>query len=146
MKVEHTEVIEQPAAEFFKAFDDPAVISAWEVNVLEFEQVKGSFQKKGGVARMKVKQVGMTNDLTVTVVERDAKKHTVTYHYDGAQLPFTIANSFVDIGDDTTQWTAVLEAKLSFLTKALGLALKPLASELIKGNGRHFRTWCEAEL
>ena len=66
MKVEHTEVIEHPAAEVFKAFEDPAVIAAWQKNMLEFEQVKGSFQKKGGVARMKVKQVGMTNDLTVT--------------------------------------------------------------------------------
>lgn len=146
MKVEHTEVIERPVAEVFKAFEDPEVIAAWQDNMLEFEQLEGSFQKKGGVARMKVKQVGMTNDLTVTVVDRDAKKHTVKYHYDGAQLPFTISNTFKSDGNGGTEWTAVLEAKLSILTKALGLALKSLAGELVKGNGKHFRAWCEAEL
>lgn len=146
MKVEHTEVIAAEVAAVFPAFEDPEVIAAWQDNLLEFEQVKGSFQKKGGVAMMKVKQVGMTNDLTVTVLERDAKKFSVKYGYEGAQLPFTITNKFVDLGDGTTEWTAVLEAKLSLLTKALGVALKPLAGELVKNNGKHFRAWCESEL
>lgn len=146
MKVQHTEVIEAQTAEVFRAFEDPDVIAAWQDNLLEFEMIEGSFQKKGGVAHMKVKQVGMTNDLTVTVVERDARKHTVKYHYEGAQAPFTIANTFTSLGDGQTEWTAVLEAKLPLIAKALELALKPLASELVKNNGKHFRAWCEAEL
>lgn len=146
MKVQHTEVIEGQVSEIFKAFEDPEVIAAWQDNMLEFEMLKGSFQKKGGVARMKVKQVGMTNDVTVTVTERDARKHMVKYHYEGAQAPFTITNTFDDLGDGTTEWTAVLEAKLPLLARALEIALKPLASELVKGNGRNFRAWCEEEL
>lgn len=146
MRVEHTEVIEAPAAEVFASFEDPAVIAAWQDNLLEFSMVKGSFQRKGGVAQMKVKQVGMTNDLTVTVLDRDAKKFRVKYGYKGAQLPFTIDNSFVELEDGSTEWTAVLEAKLSLLTKALGIALKPLAADLVKNNGKHFGAWCAAEL
>lgn len=146
MKVQHTEVIAAPVAEVFPAFEDPEVIAAWQDNLLEFELVKGSFQRKGGIARMKVKQVGMTNDLTVTVLDRDAKKYKVRYGYEGAQAPFTISNSFVDLGDGTTEWTAVLEAKLPLLARALEIALKPLAGELVKNNGKHFRAWCEAEL
>lgn len=146
MKVKHTEVIERPVADVFKAFEDPDVIAAWQDNMLEFEMKKGSFQKKGGVAHMKIRQVGMTNDLTVEVIERDARKHTVTYHYDGAQAPFTIANSFDDLGDGTTEWTAVLDARIPLLAKALELALKPLASNLVKNNGTNFRVWCEENL
>lgn len=146
MKVEHTEVIEGQVAEIFRAFEDPEVIAAWQDNMLEFELIEGSFQEQGGVARMKVKQVGITNDVTVTVIKRDAKKHMVAYHYEGAQAPFTITNNFTDLGDGTTEWTAVLEAKLPLLAKALEIALKPLAGELVKGNGRNFRAWCEEEL
>lgn len=146
MKVDHSEVIAAPVAEVFKAFEDPEVIAAWQDNMLEFEQLEGSFDKKGGVARMKVKQVGVTNDMTVTTVERDAKKFKVKYHYEGAQAPFTIANTFKDLGDGETEWTAVLEAKIPLLAKALEIALKPLASNLVKSNGKNFREWCEAEL
>jgi uncharacterized protein YndB with AHSA1/START domain len=146
MKVEHTEVIAKPVEAVFPAFEDPEVIAAWQDNMLEFEQLEGSFQEEGGVARMKVKQVGMTNDMTVTVLDRDESKFAVKYGYKGAQAPFTISNSFVDLGDGTTEWTAVLEAKLPLLAKALEIALKPLAGELVKNNGKHFRAWCEAEL
>lgn len=146
MKAEHTEVIDRPIGDVFKAFEDPDVIAAWQDNLLEFEMLEGSFTKKGGVARMKARQVGMTNEMTVTVLDRDAKRHRVTYGYEGAQAPFEIANTFKDLGDGRTEWTAVLEAKLSLLTRALAPVLKPLASELVKNNGRNFRTWCEAEL
>lgn len=146
MKVSHTEVIDAPVAEVFAAFEDPEVIDAWQDNLLEFEMVKGSFDRKGGIAHMKVRQTGMTNDLTVTVLDRNAKKFFVKYGYEGAQAPFEIANSFVDAGDGTTEWTAEMDVKLSLLTKALGPVLKPLASELVKNNGKHFRAWCEAEL
>jgi uncharacterized protein YndB with AHSA1/START domain len=139
-------VIERPVKDVFRAFEDPEVIAAWQDNLLEFEQLEGSFDKTGGVARMKVKQVGMTNDLTVTVLDRDARRHTVKYHYEGAQAPFTIANTFKAVGDGSTEWTAVLDAKIPLLAKALELALKPLASNLVRSNGEHFRAWCEAEL
>lgn len=146
MKVQNVEVLSGDAKAVFKAFEDPEVIAAWQENMLEFEQLEGSFDAKGGVARMKIRQAGMTNDVTVTVVERDAKKFKVKYRYEGAQAPFTIANSFKDLGDGTTEWTAVLEAKIPLIAKALELALKPLASNLVKNNGRDFRDWCAAEL
>lgn len=146
MKVEHVEIINAPVKAVFKAFEDPEVIAAWQDNLLEFEVVKGSFRRKGGVVRMKARQVGLTSDLTVTVLERDARKFKVKYGYEGAQAPFEIANSFVKTGDGGTEWTAVLDLKLNLLTRALGPVLKPLASELVKNNGKNFRAWCEAEL
>ncbi len=146
MKVSHTEVIAAPVSEVFAAFEDPDVIASWQDNMLEFEMLKGSFTRKGGVAHMKVRQTGMTNDLTVSVLERNARKFYVKYGYEGAQAPFEIANSFVDLGDGSTEWTAEMDVKLSLLTKALGPVLKPIASELVKANGRAFRAWCEAEL
>ena len=146
MKLEHREVIDAPVGAVWKAFEDPEVIAQWQSNLLEFEQLEGSFTKVGGVARMKAKQVGMTNEMTVTVLERDARKRMVKYHYDGAQAPFEIRNTFKALGDGSTEWTAALDVKLSLLTKALGPVLKPLANEFIKGNGKSFRAWCEAEL
>lgn len=143
MKVEHSQTVKGSAAEVFKAFEDPDVIAAWQDNMLEFEQLEGAFNEKGGVARMKVRQVGMTNDLTVTVVDRDAKRQKVKYAYEGAQAPFTIANSFKDNGDGTTEWKAVLDAKIPLIAKALELALKPLASNLVKDNGKNFGAWCD---
>lgn len=146
MKLEHREVIDAPVGAVWKAFEDPEVIAQWQSNLLEFEQLEGSFTKVGGVARMKAKQVGMTNEMTVTVLERDARKRMVKYHYEGAQAPFEIRNTFKSLRDGSTEWTAALDVKLSLLTQALGPVLKPLANEFIKGNGKSFRAWCEAEL
>lgn len=143
MKVDHSETLKGNAAEVFAAFEDPEVIAAWQTNMLEFEQLEGEFNEQGGVARMKVKQMEMTNDMTVKVIERDAKKFIVKYSYDGAQAPFTILNTFSDNGDGTTEWTAVLEAKISRLLKPLELALKPLAGKLVSDNGKNYSAWCD---
>lgn len=146
MKVQHREVIQRQAAEIFEAFEDPEVIAQWQANMLEFKQLEGSFTEIGGVALMKTKNVGVTTDMTVTVLDRNPARCEVKYGYEGAQAPFTLANKFEDLGDGSTEWSVVLEAKLPLIAKALELALKPLASELVKNNGKHFRTWCEAEL
>lgn len=146
MKVSHTEVIEGRPADIFRAFEDPEVILAWQDSILEFEQLKGKFNTKGGVAYMKAQQVGFTSDLTVTTIARDGRKRMVQYRYEGAQAPFEILNTFTNVGDGTTEWTAELDVKLNLLTKALGPVLKPLAGELVKSNGKNFRTWCEANL
>lgn len=146
MKVSHTEVIEGKPADIFKAFEDPDVILAWQGSILEFEQLRGKFNRKGGVAHMKAQQVGFTSDLTVTTLERDGRKRMVRYGYEGAQAPFEILNTFTNAGDGTTEWTAELDVKLNLLTRALGPVLKPLASELVKGNGKSFRIWCEDNL
>lgn len=143
MKVQHTETLKGDVDEVFVAFEDPEVIAAWQDNMLEFEMLEGVFNEQGGVAHMKVKQMEMTNDLTVKVVERDPKKHLVKYSYDGAQAPFTIKNTFTDNGDGTTEWTAELEAKISRLLKPLELALKPLAGKLVSDNGKNFGAWCD---
>ncbi len=146
MKAENTTTLKGAPAEVFAAFEDPEVIAQWQDNMLEFEQLEGSFQEAGGVARMQVRNAGLTQDMTVTVVERDARKFKVKYHYDGAQVPFTIANSFKDNGDGTTEWKAVLDAKIPLIAKALELALKPLANKLVGDNGKNFGAWCDENL
>jgi len=141
----HTEVIARPIADVFRAFEDPEVIPQWQDNLLEFEQLKGSFNRKGGVAHMRIRQMGMENDVTTTVVDRK-RPVFVKYHYEGAQAPFEILNRFRDLGDDTTEWTAELDLKLGLVFRALGPALKPIAKDLVKRNGRDFKAWCEANL
>lgn len=146
MKVEHTEVIDRPIAAVWKLFEAADRFVEWQGNLLEFEVTEGRYDRVGGVAEMRVKQTGMTNDMTATVLERDARRHTVTYGYEGAQAPFEIANSFRSTDGGGTEWTAVLDLKLNFLTRALAPVLKPLASDLVKNNGREFREFCESEL
>lgn len=143
MRVSHTEIIERPIAEVWAEFENAEAFTEWQTNLLEYSQVSGSYNAVGGVAAMKVRQVGMTNDLTVTVLSRDARKHRVAYRYEGAQAPFEIANSFRSV-DGGTEWTAELDVKLNLLTKALAPVLKPIANELVKGNGRGFKSYCES--
>lgn len=144
MKVSHVEVIERGVTEVWKAFEDPEAILEWQTNVESFEQLEGSFNKVGGVAQMRIRQTGLTSDVTVTVLKR--KRFHVTYGYEGAQAPFEIANSFKSLGRGRTEWTAVLELKLNILTRALGPVLKPVAGELVKNNGRNFREYMEARV
>lgn len=141
----HTEVLPGTAADVFAAFEDPDAIVAWQSDLLEFEVVKSAFNRRGGVARILVKQAGIKTEMTATVVERRPPR-LVRYRYEGAQAPFEITNRFRDLGDGTTEWTAELDLKLGFVFKALGPALKPIAKELVKRNGRNFRRWCEQNL
>lgn len=144
MKVSHTEFIDRPIAEVWAEFENTETFADWQDNLLEFEQVSGKYTAVGGVAHVKVKQVGMTNDLVLTVLSRDARRHRVAYRYEGAQAPFEIANSFRSV-DGGTEWTAEMDVKLNLLTKALGPVLKPIASELVKSNGKNFRAHMESK-
>lgn len=144
MRVAHTEFIERPIAEVWAEFENTSTFADWQDNLLEFEQVSGKYTAVGGVSHVKVRQVGMTNDLVLTVLSRDARKHRVSYRYEGAQAPFEIANSFRSV-DGGTEWTAEMDVKLNLLTKALGPVLKPIANELVKGNGRNFKAHCESK-
>lgn len=141
----HTEVLKGHAAEVFAAFEDPDVIIAWQSDLLEIEIVKGAFNRKGGVARMLVKQAGIKTEMTAEVVERKAPS-MARYRYEGAQAPFEVTNSFRDLGDGRTEWTSELDLKLGFVFKPLGPVLRPIANELVKRNGRNFKGWCEENL
>jgi hypothetical protein len=105
--------------------------------------LEGEFTKVGGIAAMKVKETGIDTTLTAKVLSRNARKYEVTYGYKGAPAPFEIANTF-RAADGGTEWTAVLDLKLNLLTKALEPILKPLASQLVKNNGRGFKAYMEA--
>lgn len=143
MKVSHTEFIERPINEVWAEFENTATLIEWQDNLLEFKQVSGKYTAVGGVAHVKVRQVGMTNDLVLTVLSRDARKHRVAYRYEGAQAPFEITNSFRSV-DGGTEWTAEMDVKLNLLTRALGPVLKPIADGLVKGNGKNFKAHMES--
>jgi hypothetical protein len=55
-----------------------------------------------------------------------------------------VTNTFTALGDDSTEWLAVMDLKLNLLTKALGPVLKPVMTELIKRNGRDFKHYVES--
>lgn len=142
MKVERSVVIERPLEQVWAAFDDPDAMVEWQDDLLEYEQLEGEPHEIGSISRQTIKQMGVRQDLTVTLLERRPPELS-TSHYEGAQAPFTAINTFEDLGDGTTEWTAVLEIKLGMLQRALELALKPLASELTKRNARSFKAYCE---
>lgn len=143
MKVEHTEVIDRPLAEVWEVFEDPEATVEWQGNLLEYEQVEGSPDKVGSISHQTVKNAGVTSVLTVELLERKAKKLSRSY-YEGAQAPFEVTNTFKELKDGSTEWKAVMDVKLNLLTKALGPVLKPIASELVKRNGRDFKQYVES--
>jgi uncharacterized protein YndB with AHSA1/START domain len=143
MKVEHAVVIERPREEVWAVFDDPELMVEWQGNLLEYEQLEGESDEIGSISRQTIKNVGVKSDLTVTLLERDEPELSSS-HYEGAQVPFTVINTFSDLGDGTTEWHAELEVRLGLVQKALAPILKPLMSDLVSRNGRDFKAFVES--
>jgi hypothetical protein len=130
-------VIERPLDEVWAAFDDPDAMVEWQGNLVAYEQVSDD------VSRQTVRNAGINQELTVTLLEHEAPSLAKS-RYEGAQVPFEVTNTFTALGDDSTEWLAVMDLKLNLLTKALGPVLKPVMTELIKRNGRDFKHYVES--
>jgi uncharacterized membrane protein len=137
LKAEHRVVIERPLDEVWAAFDDPDAMVEWQGNLVAYEQVSDD------VSRQTVRNAGINQELTVTLLEHEAPSLAKS-RYEGAQVPFEVTNTFTALGDDSTEWLAVMDLKLNLLTKALGPVLKPVMTELIKRNGRDFKHYVES--
>lgn len=118
-------------------FDDPDAMVEWQSNLISHERFSES------ISRQKVRNAGITQELTVTLLEEEPPTMTKS-RYEGAQVPLEVTNTFTAVSDDSTEWLAVMDLKLSLLTKALGPVLKPVMLELIKRNGRDFKEYVEA--
>jgi uncharacterized membrane protein len=136
LKAEHRVVIERPLDEVWAAFDDPDAMVEWQGNLVAYEQVSDD------VSLQTVRNAGINQELTVTLLEHVAPSLAKS-RYDGAQVPFEVTNTFTALGDDSTEWLAVMDLKLNLLTRALGPVLKPVMTELIKRNGRDFKNYVE---
>lgn len=130
-------MIERPLDEVWAAFDDPDAMVEWQGNLVAYEQVSDD------VSRQTVRNAGINQELTVTLLEHEAPSLAKS-RYEGAQVPFEVTNTFTALGDDSTEWLAVMDLKLNLLTKALGPVLKPVMTELIKRNGRDFKHYVES--
>lgn len=142
MKVSHTVVIECPIETVWELFDDVDNMLEWQDELQSYEMVEGEPGEIGSVRSQKIKQMGVTQQLTATLLEREPPHHSAM-HYEGAQAPFTAFDEFEDLGDGTTEWTSTLDVKLGMLQKPLELVIKPLASDLVRRNGRNFKAFCE---
>jgi uncharacterized membrane protein len=143
MKVSHTVVIECPLETVWELFDNVENMLEWQDELQSYEMVEGEPGEIGSVRSQTIKQMGVTQRLTATLLEREPP-HRAAMHYEGAQAPFTAYDEFTDLGDGTTEWSSTLDVKLGMLQKPLELVIKPLASDLVKRNGRNFKEFCES--
>lgn len=130
-------VIDRPLDEVWAVFDDAEAMVEWQGNLVSFEEVSET------VSLQTVRNAGINQELTVTLLEHEAPKFAKS-RYEGAQVPFEVTNTFTAVDDGSTEWCAVMDLKLNLLTKALGPVLKPVMQELIKRNGRDFKTYVES--
>ena len=143
MKAEHAIQIERPLDQVWALFDDPAAQADWLHMVKSFEQVKGKGNEKGAVQKVVFERSSGDTELTVTIIDRQAPDRLVA-RYEGMQVPFELTSSFAAVDDDTTEWHAVIDVKLSLLTKALGPVIKPAVSDLAQQMGRDFKAYVES--
>ncbi|MGH2907437.1 MAG: SRPBCC family protein [Solirubrobacterales bacterium] len=143
MVVEHAVVVDRPLDEVWAVFDDPKLQLEWDDNLLTYEQIEGKGNSEGAVQQLTYKRGDGETVLTATVLERSTKKLMVT-RYEGMQLPFTITSTFRAIDDDSSEWHAEIEVKLSLLTKALGAVLKGPMTEMAQNMGDGFKKYVES--
>lgn len=143
MLVEHAVKINKPIDEVWAVFDQPELQTKWHKPIKSFEHVSGRGNSRGSVSRVTYERSSGDTELTVTVDERKPPTHFVAT-YEGMQLPFVLTSHFTAIDDETTQWKAEIEVKLSLMQKALGPILKGAMGDLASGMGKDFKKYVES--
>jgi uncharacterized membrane protein len=142
MKVDHSIEINKPFDEVWGVFDDPSHQPKWLDMMKSFKQVKGKGNEKGAVQSVVFARDSGETELTVTILDYK-KTGTVVAKYEGMQLPFILTSNFHAIDDDTTEWAAEIEVKLSLIQKALGPVLKGSMNDLAAQMGDDFKKYVE---
>lgn len=142
MKVYESVEIDKPFHEVWAVFDDPSLQPEWLDIMKSFEQVKGEGNAKGAVQNVVFTRDSGDTELTVTILEYDPSG-AVAARYEGMQLPFVLTSTFSVVDDDTTEWAAEIEVKLSLIQKPLGPVLKGAMSELAQKMGTDFKKYVE---
>ncbi|MBI2690323.1 MAG: SRPBCC family protein [Solirubrobacterales bacterium] len=143
MIVHHSIVIDKPFDEVWAVFDDPSLQPKWLGMMKSFKQVKGMGNEKGALQKVVFTRDSGDTELTVTILDQDPSGHVVA-RYEGMQLPFVLTSNFVVLDDDSTEWAAEIEVKLSLLQKALTPVLKGAMGDLAKQMGSDFKKYVEA--
>ncbi|MGK2878638.1 MAG: SRPBCC family protein [Solirubrobacterales bacterium] len=144
MIVDHSIIIDRPFDLVWGVFDDPSLQPEWLDMMKSFEQVKGKGNEKGAVQKVVFARESGDTELTVTILDHDPAGQVVA-EYEGMQLPFILTSNFVELEDDTTEWAAEIEVKLSFIQKALGPILKGAMGDLAKEMGSDFKKHVESQ-
>ncbi|MBJ7354269.1 MAG: SRPBCC family protein [Thermoleophilaceae bacterium] len=142
MIVDHSIIIDRPFDEVWGVFDEPSLQPEWLDIMKSFKQVKGKGNEKGAVQLVVFARDSGDTELTVTILDHDPAGQVVA-KYEGMQLPFILTSNFVELEDDTTEWAAEIEVKLSLLQKALTPVLKGAMSDLAKEMGTDFKKYVE---
>jgi len=142
MKVNESVEIDKPFDEVWAVFDEPSKQPEWLDIMKSFEQIKGEGNAKGAVQNVVFTRDSGDTELSVTILDYDPSG-VVVARYEGMQLPFVLTSTFSAIDDDTTEWAAEIEVKLSLIQKALGPVLKGAMSELAQKMGSDFKKYVE---
>lgn len=143
MIVDHSIIIDKPFDEVWAVFDDPSLQPKWLGMMKSFKQVKGKGNAKGAVQSVVFTRDSGDTELTVTILDHDPSGQVVA-RYEGMQLPFVLTSNFIELDDDSTEWTAEIEVKLSLLQKALTPVLKGAMGDLAKQMGTDFKEYVES--
>lgn len=143
MIVDHSIIIDKPFDEVWGVFDDPSLQPKWLGMMKSFKQVKGKGNEKGAVQKVVFTRDSGDTELTVTILDHNPSGQVVA-RYEGMQLPFVLTSNFVDLDDDSTEWAAEIEVKLSLLQKALTPVLKGAMGDLAKQMGSDFKKYVES--
>lgn len=142
MIVDHSIIIDKPFDAVWAVFDDPSLQPKWLGMMKSFKQVKGTGNEKGAVQKVVFTRDSGDTELTVTILDQDPSGRVVA-RYEGMQLPFVLTSNFVDLDDDSTEWAAEIEVRLSLLQKALTPVLKGAMGDLAKQMGSDFKKYVE---
>lgn len=143
MVVEANVVIERPLDEVWAVFNDPKLQTEWNSDLLGYERVSGKGNEEGSVSRLTFKRGHGETVLTATVLESKRSAKLIA-KYEGMQLPFYLTSNFSAIDDDSTEWAAEIEVKLSLMQKALGPLLKGTMTDMAQKMGDDFKAYCES--
>lgn len=138
-------ILKRPAADVWRAFDDPVNLKVWQPSLVAYEPLSGPPGEIGSTARLTFHERGFTVAVVQTVTLR-RPPHEFAAIFDHAQGRGMMAHQFFDLADGSTRWVAGITVQLKGMLRLLAGAFRGQAERRIHEDAARFRAALEAGL
>ena len=138
--------INLPVNRVIELFDNPDNMGKWQDGFVSFEHLSGVSGQPGAKAKVTYNMNGREMVLIETVKVRDLP-HEFSGTYEHKHMTNSMKNSFKDLGNNKTRWTAELHyTKLNgFMIKIMAFLFPGMFKKQTQKWLNQFRDFAEAE-
>lgn len=138
-------IIGKPRSEVWLAFNDPEKRKAWQTSLTTIELIRGTQGQPGAESKLTFEENGREFSLVERILSRQ-EAESMVQSYENQFSVNTVKHSFLEQGQDQTQWITETEYKFkTLLMKIIGPLYKKNFAARTDRDMRLFKEMVEKE-